>query len=662
MTTKILMKKYFLLCIVLFGLHNAYSQTRLVNKAEKEYNEQAYAYVNSNDLYDKLVQKEFGSSGIYAKLGDSYFFNGDYKNALKAYNQISKLKDNYSFTNEQLFRYAQCLKSNGQFDEAAAVSKQLNQKTGKEVVYAGTDYLQSIDKQANHYTIKPVSVNSNMPDYGVAFYKENKVIFTSARDTNVVERKKDRWNKKPFFKLYEATITADGDLTDAKKLTGKVNSVFHQSTPVITKDGKQMYFTRSNFLNNKYTTDDSNTNRLRIFRATLENDKWTNIEDLSINNDAFSNAHPALTADGKNLIFASDRPGSLGQTDLYQVEIKSDGSFGEVKNMGPSINTIGRETFPFVSDSGQLYFASDGHPGLGGLDVFAAVDNGNNTYGIVNLGAPINSGSDDFGFIINTENKKGYFASNRTNNDDQIYSLTELVPLKQYEIIVFGKVYDKKHNEVLPKTKVTVYDSKNNKIDEFYTGNAGEYLLKVPVGNYHLSYDKSGYYQQTHQLNIVKQDKDQSIEINKYLELDPNIKELATDGGKPISEDINLTEVLNLQPIYFDFDGATIRPVSELELDKVLQVLRDYPNVSIDINSHTDSRGAATYNLKLSQKRANATVQYLLSKGVRANRIKGKGYGESKLLNNCKDGVQCTEEEHQLNRRSEFIVHLNNKK
>jgi len=661
MMTKILMKKYFLLCIVLFGLHNAYSQTRLINKAEKQYDEKAYAYVNSGDLYDKLVEKEFGSSGIYAKLGDSYFFNGDYKNALKSYNQIAKLKDNYVFSNEQLFRYGQCLKSNGQYEEAAKVIKELNQKTGKEVVYPDTDYLQEIKKYTDHYSIKPVSVNSNMPDYGVAFYKENKVLFASARDTNVVERMKDRWNKKPFFKLYEATITADGDLSDAKKLTGKINSVFHQSTPVLTKDGKQMYFTRSNFLNNKYVTDDSKTNRLRIYRATLENDKWTNIEDLSINNDAFSNAHPALTPDGKTLIFASDRPGSLGQTDLYEVEIKSDGTFGEVKNMGPSINTIGRETFPFVAESGQLYFASDGHPGLGGLDVFAAMDNGNKTYSVVNLGAPLNSNSDDFGFVINTENKKGYFASNRgSSNDDQIYGLTELIPLKQYQLVIFGKVYDKKHMELLPKSKIMVYDTNKNKVEEYTTDNAGEYLFKVPAGNYTITYDKVGYYQQTHQLTVVNKNEDQSIEIDKYLDIDPS-QQLIADGGQTIKEGDDLNPILNLQPIYFDFDGAKIRPVSELELDKVLQVLKDFPNVSIDINSHTDSRGTATYNLKLSQKRANATVQYLLNKGVRANRIKGKGYGESKLLNNCKDGVQCTEEEHQLNRRSEFIVHLNNK-
>ncbi|OUL59944.1 hypothetical protein B8T70_22940 [Flavobacterium sp. AJR] len=656
MITKIHMKKYFLLWIVLFGLHNSYSQDRLVNRAEKNYDKQAYAYVNSSDLFDKLVKKEFGSSGIYAKLGDSYFFNGDYKNALKSYNQIAKLKDNYVFTNDQLFRYSQCLKSNGQFEEASKIIKELNSKSGQQAIAAGTEYLQNIEKQSNRFTIKPVSINSNMPDYGVSFYKDNKVIFTSARDTNVVERMKDRWNKKPFFKLYEATITDDGDLVDAKRMNGKVNSVFHQSTAVVTADGNQMYFTRSNFLGNKYGVDETKTNRLRIYRATLVKDKWTNIEDLSFNSDSFSNAHPALRPDGKSLIFASDRPGSIGQTDLYEVAINENGTFGEVKNMGPTINTIGRETFPSMSTTGQLYFASDGHPGLGGLDVFEAFKNTDNTYKIVNVGKPINSPGDDFGFVINPETHKGFFASNRTN-DDQIYGLTELEPIKvKYDLVVFGKVYDSKQNELLPKVKITVLDANKKMVDEFYTDNAGEYLLKVPVGDYSLVYDKVGYYQQTHELLIPKKFENQSFEIDKYLVTDPSVKELEGEGGKTITDGSDLTKTLDLQPIYFDLDGANIRKSSEKELNKVVQILKDYPRLTVDIKSHTDSRGDNAYNLKLSDRRAKATINYIVSKGIKADRVTGQGYGETQLINKCADGVKCSEKQHQLNRRSEFII------
>lgn len=659
MITKILMKKYFIILVVLFGLHTSYSQTRLVKKAEKNYDQMAYAYVNSGDLYDKLVQKEFSSSAIFAKLGDSYYFNGDYKNALKAYDQISKLKDNYSFSNQELFRYAQCLKSNGQFNDASKIIKDLNSKSGKEVVNSGTEYLQNIEKQSDRYDVKLVSANSAMPDYGVAFYKDNKVIFTSARDTNVVERMTDRWNKKPFFKLYEATITDDGDLINPKKVSGKINSVFHQSTPVITKDGSQMYFTRSNFLKDRYGVDDAKTNRLRIYRATLVDDKWTNIEDLSINDNSFSNAHPALSVDGKTLIFASDRPGSLGQTDLYEVEIKNDGSFGEVKNMGPSINTVGRETFPFVSNTGEFYFASDGHSGLGGLDVFQAVKNNDGNYNVINVGKPINSSGDDFGYVVNSDTHKGFFASNRTN-DDQIYGFTELKPLvNKTELTVFGKIIDKKYNEPLPKVKITLYNSDNKKVDEYYTDNAGEYLFKAPIGDYSIVYEKIGYLNQTDKITTNEKVGDQMVEINKYLEVDPNAATLTVDGNKPIVEGSDLTKGLNLKPIYFDFNGSNIKAVSHKDLNKVLQVLKDYPTISIDIKSYTDSRGTTEYNQALSDRRAAATVKYLLDKGVRPERISGQGYGESQLINKCGDGVKCSEKQHQLNRRSEFIIHLN---
>ncbi|MCV9928550.1 OmpA family protein [Flavobacterium sp. LS1R49] len=654
------MKKYFLLLIVLLGLQNSYSQTKLINKAEKQYDQLAYASVNSGDLYDKLIEKEYSSSAVYAKLGDSYYFNGDYKNALKAYDQISKLKDNYVFTNEQLFRYAQSLKSNGRYDEAAKVIKQLNTKSGKEAINPSTDYLKDIKKQSSRYSIKLVTANSKMPDYGTAFYKENQVIFTSARDTNVVKRYKDAWTGKPYFKLYEATITPDGDLINPKKLTGKINSVFHQSTPVITNDGNQMYFTRSNFLGNKLGEDDTKTNRLKIYRATLVNGIWDKIEDLSINSNAYSNAHPALTPDGKSMIFASDRSGSLGQTDLYEVEIKADGTFGEPKNMGASINTIGRETFPFITKSGQLYFSSDGQSGLGGLDVFAAIKNKDNSYAVVNLGEPINSGNDDFGFAINSDNQKGFFSSNRTN-DDQIYSLKELEPLKEVklEATVFGKIYDDKTGDPLPKVKIIVYDADNKKVDEFYTDNAGEYLLKVPGGDYTLMYEKQGYELTKDSISVTGGE--DSIMMDKHLKIDSKATHLTSEDNQLVTDGSDLTKNLGLKPIYFDLNGTRIKKASLKELNKVVQLLKDYPAMTIDIRSHTDSQGNNNYNMKLSDRRAQSTIKYLIDKGVKAERVTGKGYGETQILNKCLDGVKCSDKEHQLNRRSEFIISFNNK-
>lgn len=660
MISELLMKKYFLLWIVLFSLHNTYSQTRLVNKAEKEFDNKAYASVNSSNLYEILLEKEFSSSAVYAMLGDSYYFNGDYKNALKAYDYIGKLKDEYVFTNDQLFRYGQSLKSSGRYDEASKIIKQLNSKIGKEALNSDTDYLKNIQKESSRYTIKPVTANSKMPDYGTAFYKEKEVIFTSARDTNITPRYRDSWSGKPYFKLYEATITPEGDLIDPKKLTGKINSVFHQSTPVITNDGTQMYFTRSNFLGNKFGTDDTKTNRLRIYRATLVNGVWDKIEDLPINSNAYSTAHPALRPDGKSMIFASDRPGSLGQTDLFEVELKSDGTFGEVKNMGPSINTYGRETFPFVTKAGQLYFSSDGQSGLGGLDVFAAVKNAT-AYSIVNVGEPVNSRDDDFAFVINSDTKQGFFSSNRTK-DDQIYSLKELEPIKliKGEFTVIGKLVDITTGEALPKVLITAYDG-DKEIGKYLTDNAGEYIIKLPEGGpYKLTYTKDGYL--ISEEIVPKSGENALVSIDKGLQVDPNADKFIVDGGKILSDNDDLTKTLGLLPIYFDLNGTKIKKISLKEINKVVQVLKDYPTFTIDVRSHTDSQGSSAYNLKLSERRAQSTVKYIVSKGIRANRITGKGFGESEILNRCTDGVKCSDKEHQVNRRSEFIVHANNKK
>ncbi|WP_319802320.1 OmpA family protein [Flavobacterium sp. N1736] len=648
------MKKYLLLWIVLFGLHTTYSQTKLVDKAEKEFDQKAYASVNADNLFNTLVENKFGSAAVYAKLGDSYYFNGDYENAVKAYDYADKLEDEYAFTSGQLFRYSQSLKSVKRYSEATRFIKQLNLKKGNESLNSSIDYLKDIQDQSNRYAIKPVTANSNMPDYGTAFFNNDHVIFTSARDT-IGKKYRDAWTGKPYFKLYEATIS-NGDLIDPKKLTGKINSVYHQSTPVITSDGKFMFFTRSNIKGNKLKSDKSNINHLRIYRATLVDGVWDKIEDLSINNDSYSNAHPALTPDDRKMIFASDRPGSLGQTDLYEVEIKIDGTFGEPRNLGPSINTIGRETFPFITKSGQLYFSSDGQPGLGGLDVFATVKNNDNSYSVTNVGEPINSGDDDFGFVINDE-KKGFFSSNRSKND-QIYSLTEFQPVKEIDktVTVIGKTFDATTGDPLPDVKITVYDKDNRVVDIFYTDNAGEYMLKIPVGDHTIKYEKPGYISSNDVISS-KSGSNGVVTINKTLKIDPNATKFPADGSGSISNGDNIV----VKPIYFDLNGTKIKKSSMVEMNKIVKILKNYPTSTIDVKSHTDSQGNNEYNLKLSERRAQATIKYLVSKGIRPARVTGKGYGETELLNNCADGVKCSDSEHEINRRSEFIIQFHNK-
>ncbi|MFG4002064.1 OmpA family protein [Flavobacterium aquidurense] len=651
------MKKKHILYALVFSISLVQAQKNRITRADKQYNQ--YAFVDAGDMYHALVKKGFTSAEIYGKLGDTYFVNADYNNALKAYHVMYEKGKEKGISDTRLFRYAQSLKSNQKFQDAAKIIVQLNKNSQAFNLTEDDGYLTDIEKQSNRYEINPVRINTAASDFGVAFYKDNKVIFTSARDTANQKRFIDKWNKKPFFKLYEATINEKGDLLDAKKIEGKINSVFHQSTPAITKDGNTIYFTRSNYLNGKFGKDSTKVNHLKIYKATLKNGEWANIEDLAINDAAFSNAHPALSPDEKSLIFASDRPGSMGETDLYEVQINADGIFGEVRNMGASINTIGRETFPFITDSGQLYFASDGHPGLGGLDIFEVLKNDENRFDVVNVGKPVNSNTDDFAYIINSQTQKGYFSSNRAGQDD-IYGFTELKKLKKtiYELLVYGKTYDKTHNELIPNVKVKVYSKDNVLLDEYFTDNSGEYLFKVPIGEYFIIYEKKGYLPEKITLKGAEKHKNQSIEINQQIEKDPNTKELITAESQILKDGSDLVKTLDLKPIYFHFDGFDITPSAKVELNKVLQILIDYPTISIEIRSYTDKWGKADYNLKLSEKRAKATVNYLVRKGVRKDRIRGKGYGYV-FDSESEEFAGSNKKANQLSRKSEFIITIN---
>lgn len=654
------MKLLFQLITLSLFTISSFGQSFKTKKADKKFD--TYAYADASELYSKLIQKGFESFEIFAKLGDSYYLNADYENSLKAYSKMILLKNDNTVSNLRMLRYAQTLRSNGQIKEALNIEEKLPKVSTSAIIEELN--VADFDKQKNDeysegFSIRKVSVNSNMPDFGVAFSGNQSVIFTSARDSISGRGRKDAWNNKPYFKLYQATIDESGDLVDVQKIKGKINSNYHQSSPAITSDGKTIYFTRSSFLNGKLKNDSNKINHLKIFRAKMIDGQWQDIEDLPFNGDAFSNAHPALSADGKKLVFASDRPGSIGLTDLYEVLVNDDGTFGEVRNMGLSINTIGRETFPFISSENEFYFASDGHLGFGGLDIFKASENSLNNYNVKNMGKSLNTSEDDFGFIINSEKRTGYFASNRSG-EDEIYSFYEIknADAKTYELLVFGKVKDKTYNEPIPNVKVILYDLNNKVIDTYYTDNSGEYLIKILTGDYRLAFEKLGYIHEIDEILIENKNSNQLVEINKFILKDPAEKQLTIKDGK-IMDGSDLAKVLKLDPIYFDFDGSKVRPISQVELNKIVNVLKDFPTVTLDVRSHTDSRGPKNYNIILSERRMKSTIEYLIDKGIRPERITGKGYGESQLINDCNSDKKCSEKQHQMNRRSEFIIKVN---
>lgn len=382
-----------------------------------------------------------------------------------------------------------------------------------------------------------------------------------------------------------------------KKLGEHVNTRLHESTTVTTKDGTTLYFTRNNVRDGKYVKDEKGMIRLKIFRAELIDGIWSNIEELPFNSDSYSVAHPALSKDGRTLFFASDMPGSYGESDIFKVSINSDRTFGTPVNLGNNINTKSRETFPFITKKEVLYFSSDGYPGLGGLDVFATKIAFNDYNGaVVNVGRPINSAMDDFTFVLNEDTHLGYFASNRPEGQggDDIYGFLETTPLiLDCNQQISGTVRDKISNEVLVGATVKIIDENNEEILTTVTNSEGKYNLSLDC----------------HKGNFVRALMQGYVPSEEYLgksEGKPNIVDFYLERDRVIAGfGDDLAKLLQLSTIYFGFDKYNIRKDSEIEVQKVIAAMEKYPSLKIKVNSHTDSRGRDAYNLWLSQKEQN---------------------------------------------------------
>ncbi|WP_318344168.1 OmpA family protein [Flagellimonas baculiformis] len=615
---------------------------RVMERADQRYKE--YSFSPAIDIYKKVLDRGYVSSDLLKRLGNSYYFNAKYEEAATIY---KRLEETYPDEMEvgDIFRYAQSLKTLGNYDEASRLMAEFKQMTSVDLDI-DEDYMSKIEKNSGRYTIKPFDYNSKYSDFAASYYEKG-LIFASDRDTGNLARYRHTWNSRDFLDLYKVDVDSVSS-GRAVKLEGEVNTRLHESTSVVSRDGMTMYFTRNNFMDGRKGKDEEGIIRLKIYSAENIDGVWANIMELPFNSDSYSVAHPMLSPDGKRLYFVSDMPGSLGESDIFMTEIIGDGTYGPIVNLGKNINTMGRETFPFITKDGVLYFSSDGHQGLGGLDVFAtkiAFDEYDQP--VVNVGRPINSPNDDFSFIYNIEEKTGYFSSNREGGmgDDDIYHFVENDPLVLDCIQeVTGTVRDRISNEVLAGATVVVIDEENREVSSTITDSNGNYILQLDCskGNF-VRASRDGYVPAEEYLN--KSNGKPRI-IDFYLERD------VITGG--FGDD--LAKLLQLSTIYFDLNKYNIRPDAEIEIQKVIVAMEKYPSLKIKVNSHTDSRGNDAYNLWLSQRRAESTVNYMISKGISADRLQGEGFGETRLVNECFNGVPCSNDQHQLNRRSEFII------
>lgn len=640
-----MLKKLLLFSIAVLGIQSIlFSQERILERANQKYDE--YSFSPAIDIYKKVLDKGYVSPDLLKKLGNAYYFNGKYEDAAPIYEQLVEKYDSV-ITPDYLFRYAQTLKTLGEYQKSNIMMSRFADITnpsndGKTKIF---DYLEKIKENSGRYDLRQFQYNSKYSDFAPAFYDEG-LIFSSDRDTGNLARYRHTWNSKDFLDLF--AVKGDSSANSSVfKVQGDVNTRLHESTSIVTKNGATMYFTRNNFLDGKKYKDENGTTRLKIYEAKLVDGEWVNITELPFNSDSYSIAHPALSPDEKILYFASDMPGSLGESDIFKVQIVGDGTYGAPVNLGKTINTAARETFPFITKDDVLYFSSDGHPGLGGLDVFAtkiAFDEYDQP--IVNVGEPINTKYDDFSFIIDG-NKEGYFASNRLEGlgEDDIYGFVENDPI-QLECLqdITGTVRDRISNEILVGATVKIIDEENNEVSSTITDSKGEYSLGLDCNKGNFVRALMDGYVPSEEYLSKSYGKPQIVDF--YLERD------VVSGG--FGDD--LAKLLQLSTIYFDLNKFDIRPDAEVEIQKVIVAMEKYPSLRIKVNAHTDSRGNDAYNLWLSQKRADATVKYMINKGLSADRLGGEGFGEEKLLNECGNGVSCSKEKHQLNRRSEFII------
>ena len=634
---------YTLLLLISFS---GYSQERSIASGDKKY--ENLEYVDAIATYEKVAEKGYQDEKLFQRLGNAYYFNADFEKAAKWYSALFSMNKNQG--SEYLYRYSQTLKSTGEYDKAAKMLDQFNKATGNDLrakLYEKhKNYLEEIKSNSGRFEIVDAGINSEYSDYGGSFFGD-KLVFASARDTGGVSKNIFKWNNQSFTNLYASKIGLDNNLEAPKRFDNKINSKFHESTPVFTKDGKTMYFTRNNFLDGKRGKDSKSVTLLKMYKSTLVDGQWANIAELPFNSDNYSVAHPALSLDEKTLYFASDMPGTLGQSDLFKVTIKENGTYSTPENLGAKINTEGRETFPTISAENELYFASDGRPGLGGLDIYVTrLDENQNIGEIQNIGEPVNSPKDDFAFLINNETRKGFFTSNRDGGKgfDDIYKFTETKKLICEQSLI-GVIKDKESGEILTEVKVSLLDENFKVIQESTTDNLGQYRFEVVCGKtYYVRVEKENY--ETGEKGISISNKSNVSRLD--FEFEKRIK--------PIGLGTDLAKTLNIPIIYFDLDKSFIRKDAAYELEKIMIVMNDFPKLKIEIRSHTDSRQTEKYNNALSERRAKATRDWLVKKGINANRLTAKGYGESQLVNHCADGVKCSEAEHQENRRSEFVI------
>lgn len=622
-----------LICFLIWQY--GYSQNQEFKNTIKAYEEKAYAKTILE--FEKETKKANPTPELFEILGESYYWNSNYAKAAYWYEKWFAQTPNYT-NKESIYRYSNSLRSSGNTSKADEVIqlflKEVSNEDLRKTQYQSyTDLKTTFGDPYETFQVKREAFNSRGMEFAPMFY-DSLLLFSSSPRKVRKRFLRDSWSNLGFNDLY--IINPNDAKAIPKPFVKRFNTELHEATASFTKDKKTVYFTRSSIQHGKIIGDKHQVVRLQIFKSTKKKGRWTKPERIDICSKEFSVAHPALNATDRKMYFVSDMPGGYGKSDIYVVPINADGSFGKYQNLGPQINTPGRESFPYVGNSGWLYFSSDGHLGLGGMDIFKWHTIRKKE--LIHLGVTINSPQDDINFIIKEEDQTGYFASNRSGDDD-IFSFKRIkvVPKKkQIQILVKTK-----HGVLVNNVVVKLFNSALKDTLLYKTNNRGAILVEeMPFTEF--TYIGESEYERINSTYRVSNKDSQVWEIQH-----PN-------SAFKIGEDI--TQQLQLDKVYFRKNSSYLdHEKIAADVARLMKILHYYPTLKIEIRAHTDSRGDKAYNLWLSQRRAERIRNYFIAFGIPANRLAARGLGEEHLLVPCEDGL-CSEKEHRMNRRTEFIV------
>ena len=620
------------------------AQDKSSKKADKQFSK--LEFVKAAESYKKLINNGKSSDYVVAQLAECYY---NIFNTVEAEKWYATLAEDSSDP-DIIFKYSQMLKANGKY-------KLSNKWMNKFVELRPADnratsflknpnYLPKIISKGKRFNVQNLDINSEYSDFGGTI-NNNKLYITSSRNTVglfdlgrwITQRINYGWNNEPYLDIYSFDVTESGSYLNEDYLSSNINTKYHEGLASFDNEGN-MYISRESFYENEYVKDPESNNITSLIGIYKITKGEKNVVALNINSVEYSVKNPSVSSDGKTLYFSSDMPGGFGNFDIYKGDIDEQGNINNVENLGQKVNTEGQEMFPFIGDKNNLYFSSDSQLGLGGLDVFFTKEVDGKWASVRNVGIPVNSNADDFAFNMNEATGEGFVSSNRSGGkgSDDIYSIKRLIPI--CDVLLTANVMDAKTKLSIDSATTSISDNEGNIASTKTSSNEGvsEFMLVCDEAG-KLIVSKEGYNSKIVDLKISNEEFT-SIDVM----LDP-------------IEKIIVAEKIELNTIYFDFDKSNIKAEAAFELDKLVQIMNKYPEMTVSIESHTDSKGPSSYNQRLSERRAKTTSQYVISKGIDSSRLSSAGKGESSPVVDC---TNCSKDEDQLNRRSEFIITAGN--